>query len=54
MEILFKLIKIIYAKSNSVVTGLNFYDIRLIAIIKLIKPYPCGELEITDINKYYL
>jgi glucose-1-phosphate thymidylyltransferase len=43
-----------HPKSNYAVTGIYFYDAQVFDVIRTLKPSGRGELEITDVNNFYV
>lgn len=43
-----------WPRSHYAVTGLYFYDPRVLDVAASLRPSPRGELEITDVNRWYL
>ena len=41
-------------KSRYAITGIYFYDKQIVSVAESIQPSPRGELEITDVNRWYL
>jgi glucose-1-phosphate thymidylyltransferase len=41
-------------RSHWAITGLYFYDGRVVDVARSLRPSPRGELEITDVNRWYL
>jgi glucose-1-phosphate thymidylyltransferase len=41
-------------KSNLAITGIYFYDGEVFDVIRMLKPSGRGELEITDVNNWYI